>query len=288
MHHWTYLIRAITAVSFFHSAMACDVLLSNDDGWAGAFIRAQRDSLVNAGFNVVLSGLAQDMSDRGASSAPLQPLAEPCQFNTCPTGSPAEGFNASDPRLNYVNAFAVDAVRYGIQTLSPKIFCSPPEFVISGPNSGPLLGVGTPTSSAIAVACEAAKEGFPAVAFAAGTATKISYTTLTTLPNSRNTLSALLYAELSSNFTHALVDPVPRPILPGGVFLRVNYAPTTFSASGRPTGKCIAASDYKWVLTRQQPGNAVSTVGTCGSKRLPVDRGATRLSQCSTRRQGWT
>ena len=36
-------------------------------------------------------------------------------------------------------------------------------------------------------------------------------------------------------------------------------------------GNCAAASDFKWVLTRQQPGNAVSTVETCGSRRLPVD-----------------
>ncbi len=55
------------------------------------------------------------------------------------------------------------------------------------------------------------------------------------------------------------------------MYLRVNYAATTFSASGRPTGNCATASDFKWVLTRQQSGNAVSTVDTCGSERLPVD-----------------
>lgn len=122
------------------------------------------------------------------------------------------------------------------------------------------------------MACEAVKEGIPSVAFAAATAKKLSYTTLTTSPNSPDTLSALLYADLSANFIHALVDPASRPILPTGVFLRVNYPPTTFFASGKPIGNCAAASDFKWVLTRQQPGNAVSTVETYGSKRLPVDR----------------
>ncbi|KAM5538868.1 hypothetical protein V8D89_007590 [Ganoderma adspersum] len=284
MHRWTSLVGAITAAFFFHGILACDILLSNDDGWAGAQIRAQRDSLVDGGFNVILSAPAQDMSSGGASSAPPKPLTEPCQFNTCSAGSPAEGFNASDSRLNYVNAFAVDAVRYGIQTLSPEIFGSQPEFVISGPNIGDLFGVGIPASSAIAVACKVVKEGIPAVAFAGASVATVSYTTLATSPHSRNTLSALLYADLSTNFTHALVDPAARPILPAGIFLRINYPATTFSASGQPTGNCAAASDVKWVLTRQQPGNAVSTVETCGSRRLPVDQ---TLLQCSMQRRGW-
>lgn len=39
-------------------------------------------------------------------------------------------------RLNYVNSFPVDAVRFGIQTLSPKFFGGAPDFVVSGPNVG--------------------------------------------------------------------------------------------------------------------------------------------------------
>lgn len=131
MYRWTCLIGAITAAAVFHGTLACDVLLSNDDGWAGALIRAQRDSLVNGGFNVrspplllsrfyirsgvkdidleqvILSGPAQDMSARGASSAPPQPLTKPCQFDTCPTGSPAEGFNTSDCKFQMF-PFCVD------------------------------------------------------------------------------------------------------------------------------------------------------------------------------------
>ena len=31
---------------------------------------------------------------------------------------------------------SVDSVRFGIQTLAPKFFGSPPDFVVSGPNIG--------------------------------------------------------------------------------------------------------------------------------------------------------
>ncbi|KAJ2990231.1 hypothetical protein NUW54_g8534 [Trametes sanguinea] len=125
------------------------IILTNDDGWAVAQIRAQRDSLVASSFKVVLSAPAENESGTGSSSAPPQPLQQPCEFNTCPTGSPAEGFNASDPALNYVNSFPVDAVRFGIQVLSPQTWKSPPDFVVSGPNVGTNLGTVTLNSGTV-------------------------------------------------------------------------------------------------------------------------------------------
>lgn len=91
-------------------------------GWAVAQIRAQNDALKAAGYNVrpppaisagfmnsftqvVLSCPAINKSGTGSSTATPTKLTSPCEFNTCPTGSPATGFNASDTRLNYVNAF---------------------------------------------------------------------------------------------------------------------------------------------------------------------------------------
>ncbi|KAM5538870.1 hypothetical protein V8D89_007592 [Ganoderma adspersum] len=263
MHRWFCLVGIVFSVVLFKDAFACNIVLTNDDGWAVAQIRAQRDSLGHSGFNVILSAPTQDLSATGSDSATPKPLTHPCQFNTCPTGSPAEGFNASDS--------AVDAVRYGIQTLAPDIFCSAPDFVISGPNVGNVLGPGTTKSGTVGAAAEATKEGIPAVAFAAGTAAQVSYTTLTTALHSPDTLSALLYAELTTNFTRTLVDPAARPILPAGVTLKVNYSPTTFSASGRRIGNCARASDFKWVLTRTQAIARAVDVATCGSRRLPIE-----------------
>ena len=90
-----------------------NILLTNDDGWAVAQIRAQFDALESGKFNVgvflpleltpdangqqvILSAPAENKSGTGSSDAPATSLTEPCEFDTCPVGSPPEGFNASD------------------------------------------------------------------------------------------------------------------------------------------------------------------------------------------------
>lgn len=84
------------------AAVQCtNILLSNDDGWAVAQIRAQNDALTAAGFSVVLSAPAENKSGTGSSTAMPTPLTEECEFNTCPVGSPAEGFNASDRQCSF-------------------------------------------------------------------------------------------------------------------------------------------------------------------------------------------
>ena len=45
---------------------------------------------------VVLSAPADNQSGTGSKTAPPTPLADPCEFDSCPAGSPAIGFNASD------------------------------------------------------------------------------------------------------------------------------------------------------------------------------------------------
>lgn len=102
-------------------AFATNVLLTNDDGWAVANIRAQYAELQSAGYyvraaasydplvvsfadllgfsaQVLLSCPAENKSGTGSDSETPQTLTEPCEYDTCPTGSPAEGYNSSDRR----------------------------------------------------------------------------------------------------------------------------------------------------------------------------------------------
>ncbi|KAH9887078.1 sure-like protein [Cubamyces lactineus] len=276
---WTQIAQAALAVLLMESrvTVAQKVLLTNDDGWAVAQIRAQYGSLVQEGYNVVLSAPAENKSGTGSSSAPPTPLQSPCEFDTCPTGSPAEGFNASNPRLNYVNSFPVDSVHYGIQTLAPKFYGSVPDFVVSGPNVGKIdsmyianLGTVTLNSGTVGAACEAAKEGIPSTAFSASSLSQVSYTTLSSEPTSPDTLSALIYARLTTNFTFILLSsPGTGPVLPPGITLNVNYGSTTFSSSGAPNGDCASADDFTWVFTRILQNDGEVDVETCGSTRLP-------------------
>ena len=85
------------------------IVLSNDDGWAVAQIEIRFEStgLRDVGYavgwdcflsgglsvyscgwpQVVLSAPAEDKSGTGSDPAPPIVLTQPCEFNTCPTGS---------------------------------------------------------------------------------------------------------------------------------------------------------------------------------------------------------
>ncbi|PPQ98482.1 hypothetical protein CVT26_013883 [Gymnopilus dilepis] len=239
------------------------IILTNDDGWAVAQIRAEYTALKAAGYKVILSAPAENKSGTGSSTATPTTLTEPCEFNTCPTGSPPTGSNSSDPNINYVNAFPVDAVRFGIQTLSPAIWNSPPDIVVSGSNIGNNLGSTVLISGTVGAASEAALEGIPSIAFSGATGSQVSYTTLTSQPTSSSTQAANIYTSLVLKFLSVLLA-TPKPYLPSGVSVNVNFASTS---------SCSSASDYKFVLTRIS-SSSTPNVNTCGSSTLPTESSA--------------
>ncbi|KAF7791415.1 hypothetical protein EIP86_002431 [Pleurotus ostreatoroseus] len=239
------------------SVLCQNLVLTNDDGWAVAQIRAQNDALKDAGFNVVLSAPAENKSGTGSSTTTPTTLTEPCEFETCPTGSPPEGSEADDPRINYVNAFPVDAVRFGIQTLAPEFFGGPPEFVVSGPNVGIVEISGT-----VGAACEAAKEGIPSTAFSGASTSQDSFTTLTTDPDSTDTIASLIYAQLTTTFTQAMLASSARPILPANTTVNVNF-PSVLN--------CGDADNYSFIFTRLVSDPSATDVETCGTDHLPVE-----------------
>ena len=74
------------------------------DGWAEINIRTFYQTLSAAGESVIISAPAENQSGKGGLDAPPTKLTEPCEFNSCPAGSPATGKNESMPRFNYVNS----------------------------------------------------------------------------------------------------------------------------------------------------------------------------------------
>lgn len=83
---------------------AANIVLSNDDGWAEINIRQFYYALTNAGNSVIISAPADNKSGTGSADLPATTRLTPCEFNSCPAGSPAEGFNSSMKRFNYVNS----------------------------------------------------------------------------------------------------------------------------------------------------------------------------------------
>ncbi|KAF8183740.1 sure-like protein [Mycena galopus ATCC 62051] len=263
-----FLVAFACAVS---AQTANKIVLTNDDGWAVAQIRAQNDALNVFFAQVVLSCPAINESGTGSSTANPTVLKTACEFNTCPTGSPATGFNASNTRLNYVNAFPVDAARFGIQTLAPEFFAgSKPDFVVSGPNVGNNLGSTVLISGTVGAASEAALEGIPSAAFSAATAAQVSYTTLTTSPTSTDSKAAVIYSAVSVRLLDVLLAS-SAPILPSGISLNVNY-PSTAS--------CTSAAAFNFVLTRINADSGATDVETCGTTHLPTESSVISKAGC--------
>ena len=118
------------------TASAINIVVSNDDGWAEANIRALYNAITAAGNSAVLSAPADNESGTGSSDATPTPRTSACEFNSCPAGSPAYGANSSNPRLNYVNSYPVTSMRYGIQNVSQTYFKGKPDLAVAGFNVG--------------------------------------------------------------------------------------------------------------------------------------------------------
>ncbi|KAG8741914.1 hypothetical protein FRC10_002279 [Ceratobasidium sp. 414] len=230
------------------------VLMGNDDGWAEANIRAFYQTLTAAGYKAVISSPVQDQSGTGSSDAPAPPLAKAGRYGTVPAGAPAQGANATDPRLNYVNSYPVTAIKYGLDTLSPKFFHGLPDIVVSGPNVGYNLG-----SDDSGVSTEAVKRGLPAIAFS----TKgwvggfRPYTTLQAGD------SSFVYAQVAQRLI-ATLTATAKPWLPNGINVNIPDVSST----------CAKASDFKFVLTRLYWTSDSTDVVTCNNHGRLADEGS--------------
>ncbi|QRV75318.1 hypothetical protein RhiJN_03333 [Ceratobasidium sp. AG-Ba] len=226
------------------------VLIGNDDGWAEANVRAFYQTLSAAGYSAVLSAPVENQSGTGSSDATAKPLTKAGQYNSVPVGAPAQGANATDPRLNYVNSYPVTAIKYGIATLAPKFFGGAPDLVVTGPNVGTNLGLATFFSGTVGAATEAVKQGFPAIAFSGKTGSARSYTTLQ--PGD----SSFLYSQISQKLV-ATLTATSKPWLPSGVGLNINL-PAISST-------CASVKDFQFVLTRLYWNPFRSDVVTCNN-----------------------
>ncbi|KAL5501041.1 hypothetical protein ACEPAH_9428 [Sanghuangporus vaninii] len=254
-------------------ATGTKVVLSNDDGWATANIRALYAALSDEGYDVVLSAPAENKSGSGSLDLPpLLPVIAGCEFDSCPAGSPPTGHNESDPRLNYVNSFPATSTRLGITDFGPTFFGGgQPDIVVTGPNAGTNLGIVNELSGTVGAATIAAFNfGIPAVAISGAYDTQASYTTL--LEPSDSTTAATVYAEISADLLAALLAPgfsESNPILPQKTILNVNYPDPSNN-----DGRCASSDNFQYVLTRAVAAIPLITpadVSTCGSTRLPTE-----------------
>ncbi|KAJ5667680.1 uncharacterized protein N7477_006250 [Penicillium maclennaniae] len=261
---------ALVASLGFGPTSAINIISSNDDGWAEVNIRALFQSLVDGGHSVVVSAPAQDESGTGSSQKTPTVLTEPCEFDSCPAGSPAVGYNASEPRLNYVNTYPATSIKYGINSIGPKFFDGAPDLAVTGPNVGNNIGLEVLLSGTVGAATYAAHNaGIPAIAFSGATGSQTAWNASSTFP-----AYSQVYAELSLNLTDTLVAS-GTPCLPDGVWLNVNY--------NSVTSDCVTADDFSFILSRIHVALPLLTpedVTTCGSSRLPSELEISAKSGC--------
>ncbi|KAM0258722.1 hypothetical protein ACHAQJ_003731 [Trichoderma viride] len=241
------------------AAQAARIVQSNDDGWAELYIRSFNDALNAAGHDVVLSAPADNQSGTGSSDSPPTPRTIPCGFDSCVGNGSTTGHNETRPDLNWVNSFPVTAMKYGISTFGPQLWNgSAPEFAVAGPNVGTNVFVQLPFSGTVAAAAFAAHDaGIPSIAFSAASTGRLAFDT------SPVPLRSSLYGQLATQLTNKIISS-GAPYLPPNVFLNVNFP--------KVEGSCTDLSNFKWVLTRINPGIiSPPDVKFCGGERLPTE-----------------
>lgn len=206
----------------------------------------------------------------GSIDLPATPLITPCEFDSCPTGSPAEGNNASNPDFNYVNSFPITSIKYGIETTAPRVLGSVPEFAVTGPNVGGNTEFTVLVSGTVGAATYAASTAnIPAIAFSGASGDQVAW-------NATVPAYTQIYSDLATNITNLILDS-GAPYLPADTYLNVN-----FPSAGDGTS-CTNAGQFQFVLSRILPAVPLATpndVKQCGSKRLPKESSIVGTSGC--------
>jgi 5'-nucleotidase len=247
---WLAAIAVVCAATGSAPSWALNIVLSNDDGFETANIRALYVKLKAAGHDVVLSGPAQNNSGKGGSMnflVPVTPLTRATRFGTVKAGASGVGADPNDGNIFYVDGTPVMAMLYGLDVVGAQRWNGQPDLVISGPNEGSNLGMINPSSGTFNNAVYAVNRGIPALAVSyAGTSGR-SYTALTDGAPEYEIADLIvkLVDQLDSN------KGSDGRLLPAGVGLNVNvpnFASGTASALPFKFARMGRATDYQPVF----------------------------------------
>ncbi|MFJ8745747.1 5'/3'-nucleotidase SurE [Embleya sp. NPDC127516] len=182
------------------------ILMGNDDGHQGPFIRALQRALKAAGHDAVIVAPATDQSGKGTG------------INATPGSIVKAG--EVEPGIWSVEGTPADAISFALANVYRD---RKPDLVVTGVNPGQNIGVTTNHSGTVGASITAAEKGIPAVAFSA------EYSTA----DPRNPFPQMAQA---ITFATRLVDRLAAttkrngPVLPAHTTLNVNYP-------AKPTGR---------------------------------------------------
>ena len=205
-------------------ACALDILLTNDDGFESAQIRALYAMLEVRGHSVVISAPTQNNSGSGGAMGflhPIGPLTRATRGGTVSAGSPGVGTDPADPDIHYVDGSPVMSLLYGLDVIAFRKWGRQPDLVISGPNEGNNQGLINPSSGTFNNALYAINRGIPAIAVSSGETAQRNG-----LPGDKEAIEFRI-----AGLVVELIDRIERnhgrargkgPLLPSGTGLNVN------------------------------------------------------------------
>ena len=124
------------------------ILLTNDDGYLAAGIRAVYASLRHAGHDVIMVAPERNSSGASQSIAVYDPIS----------------ITQVDERIYFVSSTPADSVRLGLQVAYGEV-ANYPDLIVSGVNLGENVGEDVLYSGTVGAAREGALHGVPALAF---------------------------------------------------------------------------------------------------------------------------
>lgn len=236
------------------------IILTNDDSWESANIRATYYALRSAGHNVTIASEAHNQSGTGGTvKLPVNDtIVTPGRGDSLPADAPYFGRNSSDPAITYFDGtpgaaffWALDQVKY--------FGDSGPDLVVSGPNEGTNLGPFLYTlSGTIGATYSSIERGIPAFAFSSSSKMR-SYKTLDVdnVEDESNILGTQV-----ANFVSAFSSQCKSgPLLPPAIGLSINFSPTT--------SKC-PSSKPKFATTRLTGGADIDKLYVNETDHLPA------------------
>ncbi|WP_020582623.1 5'/3'-nucleotidase SurE [Endozoicomonas elysicola] len=205
----------LIAGSLSVSASALNVLITNDDGYQSANLRALYDALKTSGHDVMISAPAGEQSGKAASFN---------YFSPAPVGQ-----DTNDSDIHYVEGTPIMALLYGLDVLAPERWGSNPDLVLSGINSGHNVGLINPTSGTVGATVTAVRRGVPAIA-------------LSGIHGSDRDGTSSALAELVVPIIEALKRK--SPVLPEGYGLNINLPSLRKFSADSVTYELTTASNY--------------------------------------------
>lgn len=254
----------MSLLAFVSCAAGLNILLTNDDSWASANIRATYNALKADGHDVLLVAPAVQQSGRGGTFVlPTTNITAPGgEFGSIPIGAPFFGQDSDNGDLFYFNGTPAASAVFGIDIIAPQKFGSTPiDLVVSGPNEGQNNGPFVYTlSGTVGATYTSVERGLPAIAFSAGNDTHRPFTDLTDDPNDPANLAAKVVVDTVRAVAKD-VNVTQERLLPLGVGLNVNIP--TFG----PDSNCTAPP---LTFTRLTGGASVNQITIDNTTGFPV------------------